>query len=107
MKKIIIKIEMDDKNDVILLNEQTEKSKKIEFTTKKINAFDIYELLDYKKDNNYQIITNIETIEDGNEKDYFAEIINLIEGINEEVNELVTEEKNEEINDKDEQTNGE
>lgn len=48
----------------------------------------IYELFDYKKDNNYQITSNIDQIEDGNEKDYFLEVINLIDSILKEINEL-------------------
>lgn len=79
---------MDDKFDITLLNENTKKKKEIKFTNKNVNAYDIYELFDYKKDNNYEIISNIDEISDGNEKDYYNEIINLIESIKKEINEL-------------------
>ena len=79
---------MDDKFDIVLLNENSKNKKEIKFSDKNINAYDIYELFDYKKDNNYQITSNIDQIEDGNEKDYFLEVINLIDSIIKEINEL-------------------
>lgn len=79
---------MDDKFDIALLNENSKNKKEIKFSDKNINAYDIYELFDYKKDNNYQITSNIDQIEDGNEKDYFLEVINLIDSILKEINEL-------------------
>ena len=88
MTKITIRLKMDDKFDITLLNENTKKKKEIKFTNKNVNAYDIYELFDYKKDNNYEIISNIDEISDGNEKDYYNEIINLIESIKKEINEL-------------------
>jgi hypothetical protein len=88
MTKITINIKMDDKFDIALLNENSKNKKEIKFSDKNINAYDIYELFDYKKDNNYQITSNIDQIEDGNEKDYFLEVINLIDSIIKEINEL-------------------
>ncbi len=88
MTKITINIKMDDKFDIALLNENSKNEKEIKFSDKNINAYDIYELFDYKKDNNYQITSNIDQIEDGNEKDYFLEVINLIDSIIKEINEL-------------------
>lgn len=88
MTKITINIKMDDKFDIVLLNENSKNKKEIKFSDKNINAYDIYELFDYKKDNNYQITSNIDQIEDGNEKDYFLEVINLIDSIIKEINEL-------------------
>lgn len=88
MTKITINIKMDDKFDIALLNENSKNKKEIKFLDKNINAYDIYELFDYKKDNNYQITSNIDQIEDGNEKDYFLEVINLIDSILKEINEL-------------------
>ncbi len=88
MTKITINIKMDDKFDIALLNENSKNEKEIKFSDKNINAYDIYELFDYKKDNNYQITFNIDQIEDGNEKDYFLEVINLIDSIIKEINEL-------------------
>ena len=88
MTNITINIKMDDKFDIALLNENSKNKKEIKFSDKNINAYDIYELFDYKKDNNYQITSNIDQIEDGNEKDYFLEVINLIDSIIKEINEL-------------------
>ena len=88
MTKITINVKMDDKFDIALLNENSKNKKEIKFSDKNINAYDIYELFDYKKDNNYQITSNIDQIEDGNEKDYFLEVINLIDSIIKEINEL-------------------
>lgn len=88
MTKITINIKTDDKFDIALLNENSKNEKEIKFSDKNINAYDIYELFDYKKDNNYQITSNIDQIEDGNEKDYFLEVINLIDSIIKEINEL-------------------
>ena len=55
MTKITINIKMDDKFDIALLNENSKNEKEIKFSDKNINAYDIYELFDYKKDNNYLI----------------------------------------------------
>lgn len=88
MTKITISLNMDDKFDIVLLNKSTKKQKEIKFSNKNINAYDIYELLDYKTDNNYEIISNIDKIPEGNERDYFNEVINLIDGIKREINEL-------------------
>lgn len=88
MTKITINIKMNDKFDIVLSNETTKKQKEIKFSSKNINAYDIYELFDYKKGNSYEITSNVEIIAEGNEKDYFIEVINLINSIKEEINEL-------------------
>lgn len=96
MIKIIINIKMDDKYDIVLLNENSGKQMQIKFSDKKIAAYDVYELFDYNKNNNYDIKSNAEEILDGNEKDYFLEVINLINSIKEEINELNNNKGNDE-----------
>ena len=49
---------------------------------------DVYDLLSYTPDNNYMLESNIDSIPDGNEKDYFNELIQLIASIITELNNL-------------------
>lgn len=88
MTKITINIQMNDNFDIILSNEESKQKKEIKFSDKNVNAYDIYELFDYKIDNNYEILSNVDDIADGNERNYFIEVINLIDGIKKEINEL-------------------
>ena len=79
---------MNEKYDIVMTNSLTNTTKTIEFLTKNINAYDIYELFDYKNDYNYAVESNINDIDDGNEKDYFKEVISLINDIKKEINDI-------------------
>ena len=88
MTKIVINLLMNDKYDIVMTNSLTNMTKTIEFSTKNINAYDIYELFGYKNDYNYTVESNINDIDDGNEKDYFKEVISLINDIKKEINDI-------------------
>lgn len=88
MTKIVINLLMNEKYDIVMTNSLTNTTKTIEFSTKNINAYDIYELFDYKNDYNYTVESNINDIDDGNEKDYFKEVISLINDIKKEINDI-------------------
>ena len=94
MTKIKINIKMDENFNIVLLNEKTKKQIEIKFSSKEINAYNVYELFDYKNGNNYEITSNADKIVEGNERDYFFEVINLIDSIRKEINELSDHEEN-------------
>ena len=88
MTKIVIKLIMNDNFDIEMTNSLTSVKKEISFLTKNINAFDVYELFGYKNDYIYDIESNVDDITDGNEKDYFKEVISLVENIKNEINKI-------------------
>lgn len=94
MTKIKINIKMDENFNIVLLNEKTKKQIEIKFSSKEINAYNLYKLFDYKNGNNYEITSNADKIVEGNERDYFIEVINLIDSIRKEINELSDDEEN-------------
>ena len=79
---------MNDDYNVKLLNNFSKKSIKIDYLNKMINASDVYDVLSYTIDSNYIIESNLDSINEGNEKDYLNEIIQLIESITNELNNL-------------------
>lgn len=88
MTEIKISMTMDTDYNVKLLNDSINKELKIDYTNKMINASDVYDLLSYAPDNNYMLESNIDSIPDGNEKDYFNELIQLITSITTELNNI-------------------
>lgn len=88
MTEIKISMIMDKDYNVKLLNDRTNNELDIDYTNKMINASDVYDLLSYTPDNNYMLESNIDSIPDGNEKDYFNELIQLIASIITELNNL-------------------
>lgn len=99
MTEIIIKLNMNDKYDITISNKNNDKEITINYKEKKINAIDIYELLSYNENIFYSIESNIDEIVEGNEKDYFNEIIFLMYGIINEINEINdSNEENLEVN---------
>lgn len=103
MKEIKISINMDDNNKITIFNKSTWKTLEIDYTNKMINASDVYDVLSYTTESKYLIESNIDLIDDGNERDYFVELIQLIKSITDELNNLngvdnVTEGDNSEEN---------
>ena len=88
MKEMKIKIIMDDNHDITITNESTSKKTIIDFEKKSLNAAKIYDVLDYNTDSSYRIESNIDEIEDSNEKDYFYEIVEILIDIANELNNL-------------------
>ena len=83
-----INLNMASNFDITITNSINDKKLSIDFETKEINAAQIYDFLSYDKDKSYTISSNFDDIEEGNEKDYFSEIISIISSIADELNQL-------------------
>ena len=88
MIEMMINLEMNEKNDITIKNEYTSKNLVIDYSKKTINAVEVYELLSYSDGEHYEVSSNYESIPDVNEKDYFYEIIAIIDSIKNELNAL-------------------
>lgn len=107
MTEMKINIEMDESNDITIKNKYTDKSVVIDYSKKEINARDIYELLSYLDDVHYEVNSNYDSIPEGNEKDYFYEIITIIDNIKNELNALNDNKDDDENSDSEEATESE
>lgn len=98
MIEINVKLTMSEEGN-ILIECGSENKYTINFEDKIINAQKIYNLLDYKPEYIYKLISNIEDIEDDRMKEYFEDVIDLIQKITNDINELneidIEEEKKE------------
>lgn len=95
MAEMTIKVEMNsDNKNVIITND--DKSVTITNEKKEINAEDIYSLLKYEEGNTYSVESNLDDINDKNDKEYLNDIVSLIDEIKDEINSLV-ESKDEDI----------
>ena len=102
MTEIKISMTMDENYNITLLNCNNNRKVEIDYSNKMINASDVYDLLSYTPECNYTLESNIDSFADGNEKDYFNELIELINSIVSELNNLnsndeTEEEKNSEV----------
>lgn len=88
MIEMIINVFMEENFNIRIINEYTEKSLEVNFVKKEINAYDIYSLFSYSIDAKYIVKNNCESIREGNEKDYYQEILTIIENIADELNQL-------------------
>ncbi len=108
MKETKISILIDENYNITLTNTNTKKEYSIDYSKKEINASGIYDLLDYSPESKYIIESNIDSMDDGNEKDYFYEIIEIMNSIINELNNLNGENgeptKEDSITDEDDET---
>ncbi len=87
MIEISVKLKMGGEGN-ILIECGTENKYTINFEDKIINAQSIYNLLNYKPEYIYKVSSNIEDIEDNRMKEYFEDVIDLIQKIVRDINEL-------------------
>ncbi len=92
MEEIVINLSIDKGNNITVENSKTKKNFIIEYTSKILNAQDVYEVFNFEKGNNYNIKSDIEKVTDERIKEYYADIINLFDDIKKELNELVVNE---------------
>ena len=89
MIEMNININMDKKSyDICISNSINDKTIDIKFTEKNLNAAKVYDFLTYSVETKYSLFNNADDIDEGNEKDYFLEIIKLFGDITVELNEL-------------------
>lgn len=93
MEKIEITFSIDNDNNITIENSKTKKSFTIEYTSKILNAQNVYDLFNFEKGNNYDIKSDIDQITSEKIREYYADIINLFDDIKKELNELVVDEK--------------
>lgn len=89
MTKITIRIAKDDNsNDVIITNTTTSAKIIIDYTSKILDAKDIYNLLGFDIEYEYEVEKAIEETDDKNLNTYFGNICTLISDICKEINSL-------------------
>lgn len=93
MAKININLSIDNENNITISNDKSTKTVTIQYSNKMLNAKDVYDILDFKKNNSYEITSDVDNVEDKNVKDYYTDIINLFEDIKDKLNELVINEE--------------
>ena len=79
---------------MLLKGDWINKKIEISYSSKTLNAQDVYDIFNYEKENIYEINSNIENVNDEKIKEYYSEIINLFEDIKKELNELQIAEDN-------------
>lgn len=94
MTEIEIELHMEENYDIKISNNTSGKEFIVKYSDKKINASDVYDLLTYQDDFVYESKSNIEDIEEGNQKDYFNEILTIMNDIIKNINELNNSDKN-------------
>lgn len=98
MIEINVKLTMSKEGN-ILIECGTENKYTINFEDKIINAQKVYNLLDYKPEYIYKLSSNVADIEDDRMKEYFEDVIDLIQKITNDINGLnetdIEEEKKE------------
>lgn len=94
MEKILINLNMDNKNDITIENSKTKKKIKIEYTSKILNAQDVYDVFGFEKGNNYDIKNNLDKVNDEKLIEYYTEVINLFNDIKNELNDLTINDEN-------------
>lgn len=89
MTKIIIRIAKDDNsNDIIITNTTTSSEINIDYDSKTLDAKDIYDLLGFSIEYEYEVENAIEETSDKNLNIYFDSICTLISDICKEINSL-------------------
>ena len=94
MEKIIINLTIDKNNNIIVENKKISKKIEINYSSKTLNAQDVYDIFNYEKENSYEINSDIEKVNNEKIKEYYSDIINLFEDIKKELNELKITEEN-------------
>lgn len=87
MGKIFINISIDGDKNVIIYNSIADKKMVIDYKDKVIKAQDVYDVLDYRKDNEYEIKSETSNLRE-TDKDYYDDIFKLFNDICEEINKL-------------------
>jgi len=88
MKEIVIEFKMNKDGDILITNTADDEKIAISFNEKKLNAKDVFRLLNYQKGHFYKSASNIDLITEKNKKDYFKEITDLFDNIFENINNL-------------------
>ena len=91
---MIINLTMNEDKSITITNISTERVFKINYDDKIITAQDIYEMLSYEPNNIYKIKSNIDDINEENDKNYFSDVVNLINSIIIEINKMTEFESN-------------
>lgn len=86
-----INLTIDENNNIKIANIDSSMSFDIKYSDKLVKAIDIYAILQYEIGKKYIVTSNLEEIQDEKIKEYFGDIISLIEGIVEEINNIVLE----------------
>lgn len=87
MEKTKINLIMESNGNINISNELDKKSTTINFSSKELNAKNLYDLLNYCINKQYEISTNIDSV-DGIFKEYFNEVIDLFNKIVDEINNI-------------------
>jgi hypothetical protein len=88
MEKITIKLAIDKDNNIFIENKEINKKVEIKYSSKTLNAQDIYDIFNYEKGNSYDINSDIDEVNDKKIKEYYSDIISLFEAIKKELNDL-------------------
>ena len=62
MEKIIINLTIDKDNNIVIENKGINKKIEISYSSKTLNAQDVYDIFNYEKENSYEINSNIENV---------------------------------------------
>jgi hypothetical protein len=92
MSEILIKISDNENMDISIKNEKSKKKIIIDYETKIINAQQIYEMLDYRLGNIYNVEREMNHIKESDENNvnYFEEIVKLLEAIADDIKDIKT-----------------
>lgn len=96
MIEINVDLTMEEEGN-ILIECGTENKYTINFEDKIINAQKVYNLLDYKSEYIYKLSSNVEDIEDIRMKEYFEDVIDLLQKITNDINELNEKDNEEDV----------
>ena len=88
MEKITINLAIDKDNNIHIENKGINKKIEIKYSSKILNAREVYDIFNYEKGNHYDIKSDIDKVNDEKIKEYYSDIINLFEDIKKELNDL-------------------
>lgn len=94
MEKITINLLMDKDNNITISNDKIDKEIIIQYTSKILNAQDVYDIFLLKKGIIYEIESNINDIKDERIIEYYKDILDLFDDIRKELNELTSCDEN-------------
>ena len=98
MSEILIRIEIDNNNDICISNENTGASFTISYENKYISASSIYDVLSYKTGDVYVFKeVGIEEKTEEKVKQYFKEIVNMFDKIRDEISSLTIKDPDDDI----------
>lgn len=94
MEKITINLLMDKDNNITISNDKINKNIVIQYTSKILNAQDVYDIFNFQKGNTYEIESNIKDIKDERIIEYYKDILSLFDDIRKELNDLTSCDEN-------------